>query len=128
MGTIAGKLALLQETKENIRQAIADMGGAVPEGEAFAAYPDCIRSIPPTTELPSGVYTLTMDPPAPEQGSITPAAGSYCVSRRVPVTLTAAPNEGYVFTIWSRYAGKATTPGVSPTAAGCSAGNAASPW
>ena len=44
MGTIAEKLALLQETKENIRQAITNMGGTVPEGEVFAAYPDLRRS------------------------------------------------------------------------------------
>ena len=110
MGTIAEKLALLQETKENIRQAITNMGGTVPEGEVFAASPACIYNIPPTTELPSGVYTLTMENPAPEQGSITPAVGSYYVSRKVPVTLTAEPSGGYVFSGWSRFAGKATMP------------------
>ena len=110
MGTIAEKLAYLRETKAAIRDAITGMGGEVPDNEPFAGYPDCIYNIPPSTELPSGVYTLTVENPTPEAGSVAPAAGSYYVSRKVPVTLTATPSSGYVFSGWSRYAGKATFP------------------
>ncbi len=107
MGTIAEKLAYLQETKEAIRQAIVDMGGEAPESDPFAVYPDLIYNIPPSTELPKGVYTLTTEANDPAMGTVTP--GGY-VSKGISVTIEATPNEGYVFNGWARYAGKATTP------------------
>lgn len=110
MGTIAEKLNLLRETKEGIKDAIVEMGGEVPEGEPFSGYPDCILNIPPSSELPSGVYTVTVENPASEKGSVTPAVGSYYVSRKMPITVTAAANSGCQFTGWARYAGKATFP------------------
>ncbi len=44
-GTIADKLYLLAETKENIRQAIENKGVAVGKSDAFSLYPEKINAI-----------------------------------------------------------------------------------
>ena len=45
MGTIAEKLQYLLQTKEQIRQAIAHKGVAVPEETPFRRYPELIEGI-----------------------------------------------------------------------------------
>lgn len=107
MGTIAEKLAALQNTKTAIQQAICDMGVEAAENTPFANYPNLILSIPSGSELPEGVYTVTVENSEPDMGSASP--GGY-VSSGMTVTITAAPNSGYQFTGWARYKGSGRFP------------------
>lgn len=107
MGTVSEKLSRLQETKEAVKAAITDMGGTVPENEPFSGYPALIRSIPPVSQLPSGVLTITVENPTPDAGSVTP--GGY-VSKGMRVNLVATPKTGYEFSGWAKYVGNNKTP------------------
>lgn len=109
MGTIADKLNLLQNTKENIRYAIMAMGLEVPEEEPFSTYPEYIMALPSGGELPDGVSELTVENGMPDMGSVS--QGGY-VSDGVRVTVEAAPKDGYRFTSWAKYQGSSKFPSV----------------
>lgn len=59
-GTIADKLHLLAETKENIRQAIENKGVAVGKSDAFSLYPEKINAISTggTSSTATGEYLV----------------------------------------------------------------------
>lgn len=59
-GTIADKLYLLAETKENIRQAIENKGVAVGKSDAFSLYPEKINAISTggTSSTATGEYLV----------------------------------------------------------------------
>lgn len=58
---IADNLALLAQTKENIRQAIITMGGEVESGTPFSAYTQAILAIPTGgTSIPEGLHKFSI--------------------------------------------------------------------
>lgn len=57
-GTIADKLHLLAETKENIRQAIENKGVAVGKSDAFSLYPEKINAISAGGTSSTGEYLV----------------------------------------------------------------------
>lgn len=107
MGTVAEKLTALQNTKEAIRQAICGMGVDVTAETPFSGYAAKILSIPSGSELPEGVYTVTVENSEPDMGDVSP--GGY-VSGGMQVTVTATPHAGYQFAGWARYKGSGRFP------------------
>jgi len=107
ISAIKNKLTALQNTKAAIRTAINNMGVEAAEDVPFSAYAEKILSIPSGSELPEGVYTVTVENSEPDMGTVS--GGGY-VSSGMMVTIEAVPNSGYTFTGWARYKGNGRFP------------------
>lgn len=106
MGTIAEKLAYLQETKEAVKYALIDMGVEVADDEPFYNYPDLIYAIP-TSGIPEGVCKITVESSDASLGTVSP--GGY-VSKNMDVTICATELGDSVFKEWLCYRGNSMMP------------------
>lgn len=106
MGTIAEKLAALQETKSAIKDALIEMGQEVYDDDPFSLYPELIRTLP-SGQLPEGICTITVESANPAMGTVSPGG---MASLNMLVTIDAEPKAGYAFKQWNRFTGGGTFP------------------
>ena len=74
MSTIAQNLAALQQAKEDIAEAISDMGGTVQEGDGFSSFAADIMTIPAGGGGNLETKTVALDMSSGDQ-EITPSSG-----------------------------------------------------
>ncbi len=106
MGTIAEKLAALQETKNAIKDALIEMGQEVYDNDPFSLYPELIRTLP-SGQLPEDICTVTVESANPAMGTVSPGGAA---SLDMLVTIEATPKAGYKFKQWNRFTGGSSFP------------------
>lgn len=95
MSTIAEKLTLLQNTKEDIKSAINEKGQTVTDLLPFSGYADKIRAI---TTMPTNIYTIDVRSSDSNAGTIS---GAGMASSGMTVTVSATPADTHEFDGWT---------------------------